>query len=61
MKKGFKNINKDIKAPKSVKRDVMWHIERVFFVEAIFKHFTVNFSETFISLFKNLKNNHNEK
>lgn len=61
MKKGFKHINKDVKVPQSVKRDVMWHIERVFFVEAIFKHFTLNFSETFINLFKQFKINNNEE
>lgn len=48
MNKGFKNINKEVEAPKSIKKDVMWHVERVFFFEALVKHFTVNFGNAFI-------------
>ncbi|CAL2095637.1 conserved protein of unknown function [Tenacibaculum sp. 190130A14a] len=53
MDKGFKNINTKIKTPKSVKDDVMWHVEKVFLVEAIFKHFTITFGKSLISLFNN--------
>ncbi|PIE49617.1 MAG: hypothetical protein CSA39_01605 [Flavobacteriales bacterium] len=51
MKKGFKHIKQEAKAPSSIKEDVMWHIERVFFLEAIIKHFTVKFGNTFVKLF----------
>lgn len=57
MNKGFKHINREVKAPESIKKDVMWHIERVFFLEAMVKHFTLNFGNAIIQLFGNSKNN----
>lgn len=57
MNKGFKHINREKKAPPSIKKDVMWHVEKVFFLEAIVKHFTVNFGNAFAQLFGGNKDN----
>lgn len=53
----FKTINEEVTAPESIKRDVMWHLDNVYLVSHVSKHFTIDMAKSFANLFLNKKNN----
>ncbi|MFD1551687.1 hypothetical protein DNU06_02705 [Putridiphycobacter roseus] len=54
MKKAFQQMNENIVAPDTIKKEVMWSAEKFLLLSSLTNHFTVEMGSTFMKLFSDV-------